>query len=275
MLETHPEIEVLTIDGAVPHYMSLNTNKAPFDDVKVRKAIMYAIDPESIIKYALEGYGKLMTSITPHSEAEWLHADTLFKFNNPDKAKELLEEAGWVDTDDDGILDKNGQKFKVTFLLATGLIGRWPYMTIAEIVQEQLREMGIIVEIKVVETGLWRESLKAGEADMSIRPWAGISPQTRLQAWLHSEGEQNLAMGIFYKNSHIDELIEQAMMTTDNTEARELLFEVQEIAAEEVPVIPIYDEVLINAVRENIKGYKLHPWFFVNWEDIYVTGTVE
>lgn len=275
MLKTHPEIEVLTIDGAVPHYMSLNTNKAPFDDVKVRKAVMYAIDPESIIKYALEGYGKLMTSITPHSEAEWLHADTLFKFNNPDKAKELLEEAGWMDTDDNGILDKNGQEFKITFLLATGLIGRWPYMSIAEIVQEQLRKIGIIVEIKVVETGLWRKSLKAGEADMSIRPWAGISPQTRLQAWLHSEGEQNLAMGIFYKNPHIDELIEQAMRTTDNAEAQELLFEVQEIAAEEVPVIPIYDEVLINAVRENIKGYKLHPWFFVNWEDIYVRGKAE
>jgi peptide/nickel transport system substrate-binding protein len=275
MLETRPEIEVLTIDGAVPHYMSLNTNKAPFDDVKVRKAIMYAIDPESIIQYALEGYGKLMTSITPHSEQEGLQAGNLFKFNDPEKAQELLQEAGWVDTDNDGVLDKNGQEFKITFLLATGLIGRWPYMTIAEIVQEQLREMGIIVEIKVVETGLWRESLKIGETDLSIRPWAGISPQTRLQAWLHSEGEQNLAMGIFLSNPHVDELIEQAMRTTDDSVAQELLLEVQEIAAEEVSVIPIYDEVLINAVRECIEGYELHPWFFVNWEDIYVTGVVE
>ncbi|HAJ95455.1 MAG TPA: hypothetical protein DCP02_04385 [Actinobacteria bacterium] len=275
MLETRPEIEVLAIDGAVPHYMSLNTNKAPFDDIKVRKAIMYAIDPESIIQYALESHGKLMTSITPHSEAEWLHTDTLFEFNNIEKAKGLLEEAGWVDTDDDGVLDKNGQEFKITFILATGLIGRWPYMTIAEIVQEQLREIGIIVEIKVVETGLWRESLKAGEADLSIRPWAGISPQTRLHAWLHSEGEQNLAMGILLSNPHIDELIDQAMMTTDDSIAQELLLEVQEIAAEEVSVIPIYDEVLINAVQEYIEGYELHPWFFVNWEDIYVTGAVE
>ncbi len=271
MIENKPHINLLTMDGAVPHYMTLNTTKEPLNDGRVRQAIMYAIDPESIIDYALEGYGKVMTSITPHSEADWLHPDNLYAFNNQEEALQLLEQAGWSDTNQDGDLDKDGQRFIITFLLSTALVGRWPYMTIAEIIQQQLGQLGIIVEIKIVEGGLWSTSLREGEADLSIRPWAGISPQTRLQAWLHSEGEQNLAMGIGLNNQEIDRLIDQALATTDESAAKQLLYEVQEIAAQEVSIIPIYDEVLINAVNHKVEGYQLHPWFHVNWEDISVS----
>ncbi|MBT9146719.1 MAG: Glutathione-binding protein GsiB [Syntrophomonadaceae bacterium] len=265
----HPEIEVLTTAGAVPHYMTLNTREWPFNDQQVRKAVMYAVDPESIIQHALEGYGKVMTTVIPHSEKNWMHADALYEYNNPDKAKELLKQAGWVDSGS-GILQKNGQELRVKFLLSSALARRWPYATIAEIVQAQLRDVGIGVEIKVVEAGLWRETLQKGEANMSIRPWAGISPQCRLYDWLHSKGENTAAMGIFFNNPQIDGLIETLLRTTDEKVAKELAFRIQEIASVEVPIIPIYDEVLINAVRGNIKGYKLHPWFTVNWEDIYV-----
>ncbi|MCL0092264.1 ABC transporter substrate-binding protein [Dehalococcoidia bacterium] len=272
VLLMHPEIEVLTVAGAVPHYMTLNTHSVFFDDPRVRRAIVYAIDPDSIIRYALEGYGKVMTTVTPHSEKAWMYPEPLFHFNSPDRAQELLQEAGWIDTDGDGIREKDGEDFEVTFLLATGLVGRWPYDTIAEIVQAQLREVGIQVEILTVETGLWREKLKAGEAEISMRPWAGISPQTRLDAWLHSEGTNVLGMGIFYSNQEVDKLIEELMRTTDEKEAKRLAFEIQKIAAQDVPIIPIYDEVLVNAIRDNIRGYELHPWFTVNWEDIYVVA---
>jgi peptide/nickel transport system substrate-binding protein len=201
-----------------------------------------------------------------------MHPDPLFQFNNPDEARKLLEEAGWVDTDGDGIREKDGERFEITFLLSTGLVGRWPYDTIAEIVQSELREIGIRVNIMVVETGLWREKLRRGEAEISIRPWAAISPQERLESWLHSEGTNVLGMGIFYSNQEVDELIEELMRTTDEKEAKRLAFEIQRIAAQDVPIIPVYDEVLINAVRHNIRGYELHPWFTVNWEDIYVVA---
>ena len=275
VLLMHPEIEVLTVSGAVPHYMTLNTRSVFFDDVRVRRAIMHAIDPASIISYALEGYGKVMTTVTPHSEKAWMYPEPLFQFNNPDKARELLQEAGWIDTDGDGIREKDGEKFEITFLLASGLVGRWPYDTIAEIMQAQLQEVGIQLELLTVDTGLWREKMKAGEAEISIRPWAGISPHTRLEAWLHSEGTNVLGMGIFYSNPEMDSLLEELLLTTDEKEAKRLAFEIQRIAAQDVPIIPVYDEVLVNAVRKNIRGYELHPWFTVNWEDIYVAGADE
>jgi peptide/nickel transport system substrate-binding protein len=275
MIEADPDIEVLTIDGAVPHYMPISTVREPFSDVRVRKAIMYAIDTESIVQYALEGYGKVMTSIIPDSESEWLHPDELYGFDQPEKAIELLGEAGWTDTDQDGILDKNGERFVATFLLSTSLIGRWPYLTIAEIIQDQLGDIGIIVEIKVVEGGLWNEILVEKGADFTLRPYAGISPQSRLYSWLHSEGDQNIATGIYFDDPDMDSAIELLLRTTDEDAARELFYEIQEMAAEEVSVIPVYDEVLINAVRSNVKGYRPHPWFYVNWEEIYIESISE
>ena len=270
MIKTFKDINVLSTDGAVPHYMSINTIKAPFDDVNVRKAIMHALNPEGIIQYALEGYGKIMTSVTPNSEPFWLHPDNLYEFNNQQKAIDMLEQSGWTDADGNGILDKDGKDFIITFLLSTSLIGRWPYLTIAEIVQAELKKIGIIVEIKILDGGLWSKTLREGGADLSIRPWAGISPQTRLFSWLHSRGDQNIAMGINLSNPEIDRLIDLALAETDENKARELLLEVQEIAADQVSIIPVYDEVLINATKKNVKGYKLHPWFYVNWEEIYI-----
>ncbi len=266
----HPEIEVMTIPGAVPHYLSLNTAKAPLDDVKVRQAVVHAIDPESIINFSLEGYGKPMTSVIPHSEQDWLHPQSLYAFNDSARAKELLQSAGWQEAGGSGVLQKDGEELSLKILLSSALVGRWPYMPMAEIMQAQLSDVGFAVQIEVVEAGLWRETLQKGDAHMSMRPWAGISPQSRLQEWLYSTGENTLNMGIFYNNPEMDKLIENLLKTIDDAKAREISLQIQEIAAQEVPVIPIYDEVLINAVRDNIAGFVLHPWFLINWEDIYV-----
>jgi peptide/nickel transport system substrate-binding protein len=276
-LEANPDIKVVTSPIVTPHYLTFNNNKTPFDDVRVRQAVMHAIDRESIIQYAMEDYGIPSKSVMPHVFVDWVHPNLPYKFNNPAKARELLQAAGWVDTDGDGILDRDGQEFRVTFLLASGLVGRWPYATIAEIVQAQLREVGIIVDIQTVDTGLWRDMLKRGEADMTIRPFAGrdISHRTRLHEWFHSEGVVNNPHGQFYHNPRVDELTERLLRTVNEKEARKISFEIQEIVAEEVPMLPIYDEIMINAVRDNIKGYKPHPRFLVNWEDIYVAGASE
>lgn len=269
-LEMHDQVEVLSVEGAVPHYMSLNTQKPPLDEPEVREALVRALDPESIVEHALEGYGRVMTSVIPYSEEEWMHSDGLYSFNEPSRAREFLEEAGWEDKSGDGILQKDGQECRVEILLSSALVGRWPYQTMAEVMQAQLQDVGIDSSIEVVETGLWQEKLREGEVHISMRPWAGVSPQSRLLDWLHSEGENTRNMGTFYNSQEMDSLTEELMRTTDEEEARELALQIQELAAEDVPIIPLYDEVLINAVRDHVKGYTLHPWFTVNWEDIYV-----
>ncbi|MCL0060875.1 ABC transporter substrate-binding protein, partial [Dehalococcoidia bacterium] len=265
LLDAHPEIEILTGPDIITHYLTFNNAIPPFDDRRVRKAVQYAIDQESIVRYAVGlDFGHPSTSVVYHGLAGWIHPDDLHQFNNPAKAQELLQEAGWIDTDGDGVLDRDGENFKVTLILNQGFIGRWPYMAIAEIVQAQLREVGIVVEIMVVERGVWRDTLERGEAEMSIWcPWF-FSPRLVMHSWFHSEGRENLATGVFFNNARADELIELAKRSVSDKEAQVYILELQELIAEELPVIPIYDGVMINAVRYNIKGYELHPWFIIN-----------
>ncbi|MCL0095840.1 ABC transporter substrate-binding protein, partial [Dehalococcoidia bacterium] len=244
VLEANPEIEVMTIHGVVHHHIGFDTTTPPFDDVRVRKAISYAIDTESLVRYALEGYGTVMRTSVPPLHKDWMHPETLFEFNDQDRARELLEEAGWVDTN----VERDREEFRVTMHLAGGWVGRWPYKTIAEVMQADLREVGIIMDIEVVDTGLWREMMERGR-------WYDCCYQSTL-----------------FSHPRIDELTEAAMKETDDAKAQRLLFKVQEIVAQDVLMIPLFEEVMINAVRDNIRGYKLHPWFTVNWEDIYVVA---
>lgn len=266
----HDDIAVMSVAGAVPHYLSLNTADGPLADRRVRQALMRAIDPESIVTYVLEGQGEVMTSLIPYSESEWMHPDTLYQFDDFARAVELLEEAGWEQVGASGIREKDGERFRLRFVLASSLTGRWPYQTIAEVIQYQLGQLGMDVRIEVLEAGLWTETLRQGDADLSIRPWAGVSPHTRLYDWLHSEGQNVTNMGIHLKSDTLDALIDRLMVTVEEHETLQLMYEIQEVAAQELPLIPIYDEVLINAARSHVHGYVLHPWFTVNWEDIYV-----
>ncbi|MCL0075544.1 ABC transporter substrate-binding protein [Dehalococcoidia bacterium] len=273
ILEANPEIEVMTIHGVVHHHIGFDTTTPPFDDVRVRKAISYAIDTESLVRYALEGYGTVMRTSVPPLHKDWMHPETLFEFNDQDRARELLQEAGWVDTNGDGIVERDREEFRVTMHLAGGWVGRWPYKTIAEVMQADLREVGIIMDIEVVDTGLWREMMERGEVEMTLIPIAGMSPRSAVRDTFHSEGGMTVATNPpFFSHPRIDELTEAAMKETDDAKAQRLLFEVQEIVAQDVLMIPLFEEVMINAVRDNIRGYKLHPWFTVNWEDIYVVA---
>ncbi len=273
VLKANPEIEVMTIHGVVHHHIGFDTTTPPFDDVRTRKAISYAIDPESLVRYALEGYGKVMNTPVPPLYKDWMHPDLLFEFSDKDKARKLLQEAGWADMDGDGIVEKDGEEFKVTMHLAGGWVGRWPYKTIAEIIQSDLREIGIAMDIDVVDTGLYREMMERGDVKMTLIPIAGVSPRSAVKDTFHSEGGMTVAINPpFFSNPRVDELTEAAMKETDDSRAQRLLFEVQEIVAAEVLMIPLFEELMINAVRDNIRGYEMHPWFVVNWEDIHVVS---
>jgi peptide/nickel transport system substrate-binding protein len=271
VLEANPEIELMTTRGVVHHHIGFDTTTFPFDDVKNREVISYAIDPDGLVGYALEGYGTVMYAPVPPLHKGWVHPDLLFEFNDKDKARKLLQEAGWADMDGNGIVEKDGKEFRVTMHLSSGWAGRWPYKTTAEIIQSSLREIGIAMDIEVVDTGLYGEMMGRGDVKMTLIPIADVCPRSGAKDTYHSEGNMTVTINPpFFNNSRINELTEAAMKETNDSKAQQLLFEVQEIVAEEVLMIPLFEEIMINAVRTNIRGYKIHPWFVVNWEDIYI-----
>jgi peptide/nickel transport system substrate-binding protein len=264
-LENNPEIEIKTKPIATVRNLLFNTQKPPFDEVKVRQAIQYGIVRESILEFTLEGFGVLTGSVVVPSIVDWHNADITVKYDFK-KARQLLSEAGWVDADRNGILDRNGEEFRVSLIISP----RWPAPTIAEVIQGQLRELGIIVGIQVLEAGAWSAAIRRGDHHMTIHALSFIGPHNALYRSFHSKGDLNLARGVFFQNTRVDELTELGKRTIDVGKRHQYYLEVQRIVAKEAPLIPLFGEMMINAVRTNIRGYKLHPWFVVNWEDIYI-----
>lgn len=269
-LDADPEIEVLTRLIATSHFLILNGCKTPFNDTRARQAVQYAIDQETIVDTILEGYGLPGKGAITPALAEWVNIEIDAKYGT-NEAEQLLSDAGWSDTDGDGILDKEGQPFEVRLLLHSGMIGRWLYEAIAEVIQSELNDVSIKADIQVLAGGAWSTALKDGEYEMAMTPYTPSGPHIMLYDWFNSEGDMNLMRGMCYNNSRVDELTELGKVTMDQDERNEIYVEVQGIVAEEVPMFPIYYEEMINAQRNNVRGFEPHPWFWINWEDIYST----
>ncbi len=134
-------------------YLGYNMQDEKFRDKRVRQAISYAIDKQEIIEGVLMGLGQVATG--PYKPGTWYYNPDVKRYpHNPDKAKELLAQAGWRDTDTDGWLDKDGKPFSFTIITNQGNSLR---AQTAEIIQQRLKQIVIEVKIRIIE---WAAFLK-------------------------------------------------------------------------------------------------------------------
>ncbi len=234
-LSQTPGIQVKTAPGTRPKWMEMNVHMPPFDDVRVRQALNYAVDKQLIID---EIYGGRAVALP----------GPLSPFNNfvnkklepypydPDKALALLAEAGWTDSDGDGILDKDGQSFAFTIDTLESL------RALAEAVADQLRAIGIDAGVRFWEYSVIKPKLLAGERQAFLRDWgdSAFDPVGHFEAKWHTYVEgQPYGRGNFstYSNPRVDELIKLGETTADPEERHRIYDEAQEIVYEEAPAI--------------------------------------
>jgi peptide/nickel transport system substrate-binding protein len=245
-----------------------NMSKAPTDDLKVRQAINYAVDQKAVTDTLYQGvlgpaYGPL-SSITP---CYWSGGEEMYPYD-PEMAKTLLEEAGWVDTDGDGIRDKDGQPLRLDFPTHGG----FPfYRDPCPIVQAQLLEVGIDANVMNLAVPAWLEAGRTGNLHIGIVDWRASDPDTNLRLPFHSDNATAFAWN-WHSNSHLDDLIMQGMVTTDQEKRCAIYEEVQRIIMEDAMIKPINLYGAVWGVRREVKGIKfdeLSPaLFWVN--DMYL-----
>lgn len=210
-------------------YISLNNQKAPFDDLTVRQAINYAVDKKKILDTILFGVGRVADS--PLGSAYPVHAASPAYEYDSKKAKALLAEAGWK-AGSDGILTKDGKRFAVTLLMPIGRFAAG--QEIAEAVQAYLKDVGIEVKVVSQEWATYSASIRKPfeqfEFDMVMAGWGTADPDTGMRYALHSASAPpkggNFA---FYKNTRVDELIDQGVKTTDVSGRKAAYKEAQEL----------------------------------------------
>jgi peptide/nickel transport system substrate-binding protein len=232
-----------------------DVSKAPYDDVRVRKAIAYAVDRESIADDILLGRGKASDGNALTPGLAWRNDDIEGYSYNVEKAKELLAEAGWEDTDGDGILDKDGQAFKITLYT-------WPQRPalplIEQAVQSQLKEIGIEAEARIMEWDAISE--RAGEWGM-ISVAGGDACMMIPDPSYYIEGQfLSTNVDYHYANPEVDKLIMEARATFDQEKRNDLYKQVQKIVYDEdCAQVPIAFHYLCVVTKNDVKGYVPNP----------------
>jgi peptide/nickel transport system substrate-binding protein len=257
-LDAHPEITVLTTPAVRTHFLVFNAEAEPFDDVLVRQAVDYAIDQGALVKHILDGVGvPARGAISP--AIRWsIHDELPEPRYNPDRAGALLAEAGWEDADGDGILDKNGKPFSITLLL-TGLRPQWPPM--AEAIQAQLREVGIDVELKVLEWGAYIDATgNPGNRPSEMCLFLGSAGTLAADADYIFYLAHHTDSG-FFQAMHIneDKLIERGLGTMDDDERFSIYADLQKIVLEKELAVYLFHQEELVASRNHVHGFQVHP----------------
>ena len=261
-----PGVQVKTAPGTQPQWLQLNVSNPLFEDVGVRQAMNYAIDKDLIVEAVYGGRAvPLPGPLSPFNN--FVNTDLAPYPYDPDMALELLAEAGWADTDGDGILDKDGQPF--AFTLDT--IEDW--RPLAEAVASLYREPGSDASVRFWEYSVLKPQLLACERQAFMDDWgdSAFDPVGHFEAKWHTfvEGEP-YGRGNFmcYSNDRVDELIKQGETTADTDERAVLYDEAQVIVYEEAPAVFLILPEEAEAASERVQNWEPASDSRVNLHDV-------
>lgn len=239
--------------------MFYNCEEGPFTDKLVRQAMNYAIDRQALVTYVLEGVGSPAASLFP-PEFFWANKDIQPFPYNPDQAKSLLAQAGWTDSNNDGILDKDGEKFSITLVTYPE---RAELPPMAEVIQDQLKKVGIEVELVVVDNDSSIALRNKGEFDIYLMGRGLLfvpDPDEVMMTDYHSSGTSGDGSGVYrWSNAEVDELIKKARGIIDPSARKSLYDRVQQIVVDESPVSYLNYYVNQDIYSDKVKGYRMHP----------------
>lgn len=235
-IEQADNIELVTADITRYFWISLDMENPKFQDVKVRQAMLHAIDRETIIDSVLEGYGEIANAAITPDQKQYFNEDLKTYEFDPEKSKQLLKEAGWEDTDGDGILDKDGEDFTFQFDIAL----QGDLEQIAVLVQQYLKDVGFDVELNTMEwNAMIQKNIIDRDFDMILNWWSYPSdPDIYAQYHSSNAGTGNNIPG--YQSEELDKLLEKGQSTSDPDERAVVYDEVQEYMAENLPYIYLW-----------------------------------
>lgn len=249
-------------------YIGWNNDKPYFKDKRVRQAMTMLIDLESYNKYVTYGMG--IPTIGPfYIYGEQYNSNIKPWPYDPVRAVELIEEAGWIDTDGDGIRDKDGIPFSFTFSISSGSKNS-KYMAL--MLKEDLRKIGIEVMIRQLEWSVYVENLRDRQFDVVSLLWIGGLETDPYQIW-HSDNIGDRGSNyVGFRNAEADSLIIAARQELDKDKRNAMYHRFQEILHEEQPYTFMFYQRDPGAYRKEFRGskwipirpgYKLNSWWRV------------
>jgi peptide/nickel transport system substrate-binding protein len=265
-LSQTPGIQVKTAPGTQPQWLQLNVSSSLFEDVRVRQAMNYAMDKDLIVEAVYGGRAvPLPGPLSPFNN--FVNTDLAPYPYDPQMALELLAEAGWTDSDGDGILDKDGQPFAFTI----DTLEDW--RSLAEAVATVYRDIGIDATVRFWEYSVVQPQLLACERQAYLDDWgdSAFDPVGHFEAKWHTfvEGEP-YGRGNFmcYGNERVDELIKMGETTADADSRRVIYDEAQAIVYEEAPAVFLILPEEAEAASDRVQNWEPASDSRVNLHDV-------
>ena len=248
-------------------YIGLNERNPLLADVKVRQALAHLTDVDQIIDKVLYGKGKrILGDVYPIYQADY-NTDLSFKKFDIDLAKKLLAEAGWADTDGNGILDKviNGQKKEMS-LTYTFNQGNPLRETVGLMIQQTFQKAGIKLDVKSLEWSIYLDELKKGNIQMFYGGWVSDPrPNDPKQIW-GTESRNGGSNYIGFGNAETDALIEKIRRELDPAKRSVLYKEWQKVTYDDGGYIFLYQQNFRTCIHkrfENIQESSYYPGYYL------------
>lgn len=239
-LEKQTSLQVLRAPGTELQYLAFNLSDPVLKDVRVRQAIAYAIDRGPLITSLWRNYARPAASVLPPES--WAYDDQVKKYNyDPERARQLLDAAGYPAV--------NGVRFHIVMKTATEETGR----LLAAVLQQQLRAVGITLDIRSFEFATFFSDVTHGEFQFYSLRWVGGNEDPDIFEYVF-DSHRFPPFGVnrgHFANPRVDELIAEGRQDLDQSKRKQTYAELQEILAQQEPYINLWylDNVLIASKR--------------------------
>ena len=256
----------------IPGYQSgeglmfqMQTGKPPLDDIRVRRALRHAFDPKRANWTLYDGnYVEVYGPLTKFTRCYWKGVEEAYEYD-PEKSKALLEEAGWVDADGDGVREKDGQPLAMSIIVLH-------HQELAEYISAQFRTIGVDLKVELLTPPVQQDRALSGEFDLIYHRLRGYEPDQLHSSWY----SENLFPGGWawsrFQNDRLDEILLQTQASADPEERCELFIEAQQILTEYTPLLPTLGQPIFYAMHKNVKGFRITTQFGYQFyaNDMYV-----
>lgn len=274
-VETMPGVVIHSTPTLMYEHIDLNLEHPALADVRVRQALSFATSREPIVSHVYRGKAvPALLDEYPSSQYYSAKAATSVRYD-PAASRRLLRDAGWVDSDGDGIVDKDGKPLHLTIAATAGN----PAREKTELVlQAQYREVGVVLEIRnynaTVLYGSYEDGgiLKRGKFDLAMYAWLSSPEPASKRSLYGSEGVpphgQNHPR---IRNAMLTALLERGARETDAMERTAIYRAVSDILVQEVPVIPLFWYTTVDVCSNRLQNYRPNPtvstdtWNAYNW----------
>ncbi|MEK3964797.1 nickel ABC transporter substrate-binding protein [Paenibacillus sp. FSL H7-0323] len=254
VIEADSSLTLQKAQGTNSHFMIFNYKTPALQDLNVRKAINLAINKKSIVEDLMDGIGSEAQSLFPLTVPYVTESNNTWYGFNPLEAKQLLAAAGYTDSDGDGIVQKDGAQLELNFVLQQAEYPEWK--SISELVQSELKEIGIRVNLQVLEPNAYYDVLwtsKAYDLIMYRTYDDAYNPHAFLLSLFHKTAD---ASAVVWSDPGLESLIDTAVGTTDIQERQTAYDSIFSKLYQEAMFAAIYFPDDILAVNNRVTGFK-------------------